>query len=729
MSDGTPTESPVGTPVALAKGAKPSKEDAIGRALHVATSALPGGGEVRDGQLAMARAVGHAVTSGRHLVVQAGTGTGKSLGYLVPALLSGSKVVVSTATKALQDQLAAKDLPFLQKHLKGVLNPGMSEPFAFAILKGRSNYYCVQKAAEMRLASGKDQLNLLGDDDIGKRIDPDRVLKEVTKLAEWSAKTELGDRSELDFEPLPQSWSAVSVSAGECPGAAKCPSGESCFAEKARKKAAEADVVVVNTHLYGQHVRTGGHVLPEHDLVIFDEAHEVEDIMADSFGVEISAGRFSFLAGRARQVIADLDANVDLVDAGIRIEAALTPFEGQRLVNGPGAHDSIRAALVTALDRVNRTLTLLRSVPDDAGGGIGPRKVRAVQGATSLAEELTAAMEMGAVRTSVVGFGSGVGSAAGSANSAKSFDPDEDPFETTAQALDEADEFEKINVLTSGERVAWVEAASKTRGPVLRIAPIEVAGALAATIWSQITAVFASATIPSNLGPRLGLKTDNTDTLDVGSPFDYATQAMLYCAVHLPDPRGASFEPAMHEELAKLMIAAGGRTLALFTSWKGMRNAAEFMATRKPALPFRVMTQSDLPKPALTKLFAEDETSCLFATMGFWQGIDVPGRALSLVTIDKLPFARPDEPLLVARREKAGDNAFKTIDLPRAAMLLAQGAGRLIRTSSDRGVVAIMDPRLNTAKSYRYELLAALPPMKRTRDRSEVEKFLANIVG
>jgi ATP-dependent DNA helicase DinG len=726
MSDGEPTNSPV----AIAKGAKPAAEDAIGRALHVATSALPGGGEVRDGQLAMARAVGHAVTSGRHLVVQAGTGTGKSLGYLVPALLSGSKVVVSTATKALQDQLAAKDLPFLQEHLRGVLNPGMSEPFAFAILKGRSNYYCVQKAAEMRLASGKDQLNLLGDDDIGKRIDPDRVLKEVTKLAEWSAKTELGDRSELDFEPLPQSWSAVSVSAGECPGAAKCPSGEACFAEKARKKAAEADVVVVNTHLYGQHVRTGGHVLPEHDLVIFDEAHEVEDIMADSFGVEISAGRFSFLAGRARQVIADLDSNVDLVDAGIRIEAALTPFEGQRLVNGPGAHDSIRAALVTALDRVNRTLTLLRSVPDDAGGGIGPRKVRAVQGATSLAEELTAAMEMGAVRTAVVGIGSGVGGSSGSGvGSSKSFDPNEDPFESTAQALDEADEFEKINVLTSGERVAWVEAASKTRGPVLRIAPIEVAGALAATIWSQITAVFASATIPSNLGPRLGLKTDNTDTLDVGSPFDYATQGMLYCAVHLPDPRGASFEPAMHEELAKLMIAAGGRTLALFTSWKGMRNAAEFMAARKPALPFRVMTQSDLPKPALTKAFAEDETSCLFATMGFWQGIDVPGRALSLVTIDKLPFARPDEPLLVARREKAGDNAFKTIDLPRAAMLLAQGAGRLIRTSSDRGVVAIMDPRLNTAKSYRYELLAALPPMKRTRDRSVVEAFLTKIVG
>jgi ATP-dependent DNA helicase DinG len=261
----------------------------------------------------------------------------------------------------------------------------------------------------------------------------------------------------------------------------------------------------------------------------------------------------------------------------------------------------------------------------------------------------------------------------------------------------------------------------------LRIAPIEVAPSLAATVFSERIAILTSATIPANLDARLGLTKDKTDNLDVGSPFDYPNQALLYCATSLPDPRTDRYEPAMHDELARLLTAAGGRTLALFTSWRAMRAAAEAMSTR--SLPFRILTQSELPKPMLTKVFAEDETSCLFATMGFWQGIDVPGRALSMVVIDKLPFARPDEPLLVARREKLGDAAFRLLDLPRAAMLLAQGCGRLIRSSTDRGVVAVLDPRLNTAKSYRYELLQALPPMRRTRHRGDVEAFLAEITG
>jgi ATP-dependent DNA helicase DinG len=260
---------------------------------------------------------------------------------------------------------------------------------------------------------------------------------------------------------------------------------------------------------------------------------------------------------------------------------------------------------------------------------------------------------------------------------------------------------------------------------VLRIAPIEVAPSLAATVFSERIAILTSATIPANLDARLGLAKAKTDDLDVGSPFDYPNQALLYCATSLPDPRQPRYEPAMHDELERLLRSAGGRTLALFTSWRGMRAAAEAMSTR--SLPFRILTQSELPKPLLTKTFAEDETSCLFATMGFWQGIDVPGRALSMVVIDKLPFARPDEPLLVARREKLGDAAFRLLDLPRAAMLLAQGCGRLIRSSTDRGVVAILDPRLNTAKSYRYELLQALPPMRRTRHRGDVEAFLARI--
>ena len=660
-------------------------------ALRRVTSQLPGGGEVREGQAAMAEAVVSAIGKERHLVVQAGTGTGKSLGYLVPALLSGKRIVVSTATIALQDQLAAKDLPFLTKTL-GV-------PFTFALLKGRSNYFCLQKAAELLQSSNQGELSLPDDDSGPRRGNRVDVVAEVTELATWSATTETGDRAELTKEPSVAAWSAVSVSAGECPGASKCPIGEACFSEKARQRASTADVVVVNTHLYAQHVRTGGYVLPDHDVVIFDEAHEVEDIIADGLGIEISSGRFSFLAGRARQVIADFDAAVNLVDVGTRLDRALEAHSGQRLLVGPAAVPEIRDALVLAMDRVNRAMSALRGVPDTDTGGVAARKQRAIQAATGLLDELTLASELGAVREV----------------SAMAADADEGGDSAARPKFD------------LGERVAWVEPETPTRGPVLRIAPIEIGPSLAAAVFENTVSILTSATVPANLTARLGLPTDTTDTLDVGSPFDYPHQALLYCATHLPDPRNDKYEEAMHRELARLLEAAGGRTLALFTSWRGMRAAAEAMTTKH--FPFRILTQSELPKPLLTKVFAEDETSCLFATMGFWQGIDVPGRALSMVVIDKLPFARPDEPLLVARREKLGDSAFRLLDLPRAAMLLAQGCGRLIRSSSDRGVVAVLDPRLNSAKSYRRELLQALPPMRRTRHRGDVEAFLAEITG
>ncbi len=648
----------------------------IASALARVTKHLPEGGQTRSGQVTMAQAVHASIRGRRHLVVEAGTGTGKSLGYLVPAIAAGAKVVVSTATKALQDQLAGKDLPFLHDHL-GI-------DFSYALLKGRSNYFCKQKASEFNRTDGQLGLDGMNDDGWASSAKAkERIFDEVTKLLEWSQRSSIGDRAELSFEPTPAAWSAVSVAAGECPGAAKCPIGEACFAEKARAMAATSDVVVVNTHLYGQHVRSGGHILPEHDVVIFDEAHEVEDIIADSLGVEISAGRFSFLVGRLRQIITDIDKSVDLIDVGTQLERALTPFAGERLVKGPAAEEAIRNALNTGVTRVNKALELLKTIPDDAAGGAGQRKIRAVQAASQLIDDLVTASELG-----------------------------------TASATDTAD-----------ERVAWVEAESKTRGPVLRIAPVEVGASPAKSIWSDTTAIFTSATIPLNLGARLGLAGDNTVTIKVESPFDYQSQSILYCAVHLPDPRNAKFEVESHRELERLLRAAGGRTLALFTSWKAMTAAAEAMRALKPALPFRVLTQSELPKPALTKAFREDETSVLFATLGFWQGIDVPGRALSLVVIDKLPFSRPDEPLLVARREKVGDAAFRLIDLPRAAMMLAQGCGRLIRTSTDRGVVAVLDSRLNSAKSYRNDLLAALPPMRRTRNFDEVAAFLEEITS
>jgi ATP-dependent DNA helicase DinG len=268
------------------------------------------------------------------------------------------------------------------------------------------------------------------------------------------------------------------------------------------------------------------------------------------------------------------------------------------------------------------------------------------------------------------------------------------------------------------DQVAWVEGLP--HAPVLEVAPLDIGPVLADALWARPTVVLTSATIPRGIERRLGVAEGASDQLDAGSPFPYETNALLYCAAHLPDRRSQGAEEALHEELAGLIDAAGGRTLALFTSWRAMEEAAEALRER---LQFRLMTQSELPKPALVEAFTGEETSCLFATMGFWQGVDVPGPALSLVVIDRIPFPRPDEPLLQARRERFGSAAFREVDLPRAATLLAQGAGRLIRSGTDRGVVAVLDPRLARA-SYRWELVRALPPMTRTRHRDAVEAFL-----
>ncbi len=266
--------------------------------------------------------------------------------------------------------------------------------------------------------------------------------------------------------------------------------------------------------------------------------------------------------------------------------------------------------------------------------------------------------------------------------------------------------------------MAWVDGTR--RNPRLRLSPIDVGPALAGLLWGDVTSVLTSATIPPRLVERVGLESFATEELNVGSPFDYRAHALLYVARHLPDRRAEGAEEALHEELAQLIGAAGGRTLALFTSRRATEAAAEALV---PELPYTVLIQGDLPKARLLEDFAEDETSCLFATLGFWQGVDIPGRALSLVTIDRLPFPRPDDPLLQARRDRAGGRAFQMVDLPRAATMLAQGAGRLIRTAEDRGVVAVLDPRLATA-SYRGVLLSTLPPMRRSVDPDEVEVFL-----
>ncbi len=623
----------------------------VARALAAVVAGLPGGGEVRTGQQDMAAAVARAIAGKRHLIVQAGTGTGKTLAYVVPAILAGRRVVIATATKALQDQLCGKDLPFIADHI--------GRPFTYALLKGRSNYLCLQRAREA--LAPDTQMALDG-------VAEPAPHREVVRLVEWATTTATGDRADLPFEPSARAWSAVSVTARECPGPARCPVGEACFCERARDAAHDADVVVVNTHLYGMHLATDGAILPEHDVVVIDEAHQLEDIVSATAGLELAPGRFVGLARAVRAVLADDGLVAEVDAAGDILGDALVPHLGERLRGQ--LPEEVETAVTVGRSRVERAMTALRAVPDDGPVDVGARKIRAMKLASELMFEL-------AIATSV---------------------PD--------------------------THVAWVDGDGNT--PLLRMAPVEVAEYLAG-LWPAATVILTSATIPPGLPDRLGMPTGAVDVLDVGSPFDYESNAILYCAADLPDPRAPGYEPAMHDELESLVRAAGGRTLALFTSWRAMTAAVEALRPRLGnTLP--ILAQGELPKPALVAAFAADEATSLFATMGFWQGIDVVGRSLSLVTLDRLPFPRPDEPLFQARRERARTGSFEAIDLPRAATLLAQGAGRLIRSATDRGVVAVLDPRLAKAR-YRWAIVRALPPMRRTRDRAEAEAFLREITS
>ncbi len=606
-------------------------------------AALPNGGEARLGQRQMSEAVARAIATKRHLVVQAGTGTGKSLAYLVPVISSGTRVVIATATKALQDQLATKDLPFLADHL--------DHPFDFAVLKGRSNYLCRQRVDEV---TGTAQLEM---DDVAPAI---RI--EIRRLAAWADTAETGDQADLDWAPSPRAWQAVSVTSDECPGATRCPAGVRCFAELARNRAAAADVIVVNLHLYGTHLASGGVVLPEHDVVVMDEAHQVEDVISDTSGLSIAATRLVALARTLKQVSADDVLIGNVASAGNVLTEALVGHVNKRLPRP--LPPQITAALVTIRNRADDVSRALREIQTEVAEA-NQRKLRAQKAVLMLTNDIDMALE---------------------------------PPKST---------------------VTWVEGP--THNPHLAVAPIDVGPVLKAGVWDRRTAILTSATIPGGIAEQLDLPAGTVDVLDVGSPFDYASHALLYCATHLPDPRSAKFSDAMHDELEALIKAAGGRTLALFTSWRAMDLAVEALRDR---VPYRLLNQKELPKPALIRAFADDESSCLFATVGLFQGIDVPGRTLSLVTIDKIPFPRPDEPLLDARREQAGAAAFRTVDLPRATTLLAQAAGRLIRTADDRGVVAIFDPRLNRA-SYRWDVVKALPPMARTRHRADAEAFLS----
>jgi ATP-dependent DNA helicase DinG len=716
------------------------------KALDRAASNLPRH-EDRPEQRAMAAAVGRAIRQKRHLVVRAGTGTGKSLAYLVPALALGTRVIVSTATKALQDQLAYRDLPQLAVSLR--------VPFQFAVLKGRSNYICLQRVKELL---GDEEQLVLDEGDVWVATGANaKVRREVERLVSWALRSGgrrqqkasagkatgdqvtadrvtgervtgdlvTGDRAELSWEPSEAAWAQVSTGWRECPGASSCPSGGDCFAEGARRRAAKADVVVVNTHLYTTSLAIEeGELLPPHDLVVFDEAHELEDIASAALGFDLNQARLIGLARLARPLVPDRSVASAVEDGASVLSAVLRPHLGQALQRP--LDEDVALSLGLVRERANRLVEELRKRARSSSGESGATgaAIRGRKGNSRGARGAGGVSGGSGASGARVGSGAWVGSGAEQVGSGGS---DEVPGARSLRAQQAASnllgDLNEILELPEGQ-IAWVEGPEHS--PVLRVAPIDVGEALKSRLWQvegAPTAVLASATIPHHLGASIGLTNGTYDEIDVGSPFSYAEQALLYCPVHLPDPRAANFEAVMHEELVALIEAAQGRTLALFTSWRAMHAAADVVRQRAS---WTVLTQADLPKPRLVAQFSSDEHSCLFATMGFWQGVDVPGPSLSVVTIDRLPFPRPDDPLLQARRAALGPAAFESIDLPRAGILLAQGVGRLIRSRQDRGVVAVFDRRLGKA-SYRWELVNSLPPMRRTRSRAEVEGFLVSL--
>ncbi len=692
-------------------------EPKLAELLARVVATLPAG-EVRTGQLEMAEAVGRAFADGGNIAVAAGTGTGKSLAYLVPAAVSSKHVVVATATKALQDQLANKDLPLVAR--------GLGRPVKWAVLKGRSNYLCRQRLYELERLGDQQRLDAPVDPDpfdsvrsgsgtagrgqgdpgpaeavrgeqpgvSARAVTARRVGQEVRRLVAWAESTPSGDRAELDFEPSAAAWSSVSVTSDECPGSRRCPAGGECFAEAARARAAVADIVIVNLHLLGADLRCGGEVLPQHDALVIDEAHELEDVLAASLGVEVSPGRLRALGATARAALAASGQraqrgedtgparSVESLMAGAgAFEELLGGFEDRRLP--PGLGPEIAEQVTLLLERLERLGVELRRVAELQGsgdvGGAGGAESRGPSGTDGAQRCLRALLGVDRCREELAGC------------------------------------------LTAGsDEVVWVSGGAR---PAMRSAPLDVREAMSAQVFSAMPVVMTSATLPRGLAARIGAPAENTRELDVGSPFAYQDHGLLYCAVSLPDRRHFEAEAAIHDEIEALVLAAGGRTLALFTSRKAMTTAAEVLAAR---LPWPVLMQGELPKAALLEALSSQSAACLFATMSFWQGVDIPGPALSLVVIDRIPFPRPDDPLMAARREAAGRAGFQTVDLPRAATLLAQGAGRLIRTASDRGVVAVLDPRLATAP-YGPALVRALPPMRRTRDRAEAEAFLRQI--
>ncbi|WP_407952002.1 ATP-dependent DNA helicase [Plantactinospora sonchi] len=673
--------------------------------LTAAVGAVPGGA-ARPGQQQMATAIEQSVRSREHLLVQAGTGTGKSLAYLAPALTVDGPVVVSTATLALQSQLVDHDLP----RLADAVEPVLGRRPTFAVLKGRHHYLCLARLENSTEDEPEDTLfdtPTRGGGGTKWLGEAGRLGKQIQRLRDWAMETATGDRDELDPGVDDQSWRLVSMPARECVGAARCPYGAECFAEASRARAREADVVVTNHSLLAVDMLAGRHIVPPHKLLIVDEAHELADRVSSAAQAELIPELIDRAARRTRPLV-DPELAEGLVAAGDALAVGLTEAPAGRITGGLPA--PLREAC-TLLDAATRgALEKIGDVKAD-----DPDPVRKQQ-AKAVLDELS---------------------------------------KTAQRLLEEAD-----------HDVAWVE---KPEGPVGRralvVAPLSVAGTLATHLYDERTVVATSATLalggrfdtvaralglelptssppaPSAAASAMATKSRGTAagtapsgaasrpapagagdrpgpvdsgpgwrSLDVGSPFDYARQGILYVAAHLPRPSASGLPAAAGEELLALVGALGGRTLGLFSSRRAALQAAELLRARTD-LP--ILLQGEEALPLLVRRFREDRASCLFGVMSLWQGVDVPGDACQLVVIDRLPFPRPDEPLAAARAaavDSAGGSGFASVSVPIAAVRLAQGVGRLIRSVQDKGVVAVLDSRLETARGYGAFLRRSLPP-------------------
>ncbi len=631
--------------------------------------------EYRPGQMEMARAVMRAFEEKRHLIVEAGTGTGKTLAYLVPAVaaaLGGNgRVIVSTGTKNLQEQLMEKDIPFLQSVLP--------KPFAATYMKGRNNYLCLNRLARAQSApvlEGLDEVDYF------------------EEVSEWSRETEIGDRAELSNLPESLSfWRHIDARSESCLGQ-KCPEYDACFITRMRNRAQEADIVVVNHHLFfaDLSLRNGnyGSVLPDYTAVILDEAHLVEEVASEYFGAQVSNYQIDDLVrDLGNTPIEDAEVDQELTHSVARMSRfADNFFMGFRDGRGEDGRYPI--------------------IP----GTFARRKSDGEMEATPLGE-LYMALEGAIARTETT------------LDAIKDKPPE---IESLVRRLREIRfELEFIVTGTDKKFVYWLER--RNRGVFLRASPIDVAGLLQDKLFEEVpTVVLTSATLSSGgnfsfIRDRLGL--DTADDLIASSTFDYESQAILYLPARMPDPRDRNWGLAAADEVIRILNATEGRAFVLSTSLAGMQSLFENVWAE---IDYPCLVQGSASKSQLLKKFRETPNAVLFATSSFWQGVDVRGEQLSCVIIDKLPFAVPTDPIVAARQrsiEDSGGSSFYEYSVPQAIITLKQGLGRLIRSTTDRGVLAILDPRLRT-KGYGRTFLQSLPPCRVTSRIDDLASILSS---